>query len=191
MGGFACDGQYADWEALMQTTRAGFTLIEVLMTVFIMTLVGGAILILAFAGRRVSDLTNARLTAMTGAERAMSQLTAQLRQTADTAVGPATCLPTFSGHGALRFTPTNGLPPVTYGFDAPSGQLFRRQGGTPQRVIASGLQDFRVSCQGTSSTMTVNLQVIVQATSWQQMPMTQTPMTQTLESQVWVRNPSS
>ncbi len=189
--------------------RQGFTLVEVLMTALITTLIGGALLVVAIAGRRVSDLTNARLTAQTEAQRGLNRLTEDLRMASTSTlngekgieclVAPNTnsdplqlqfkrVLPDGLLSGEIiywRQTKTSGGGKK--GQPTVRNQLMRQppSGGSDQ-VVATGVTvfDFSSVCNDAANTSGMaQVRLTAQANSWQG------PMTQTVESQVWIRNP--
>lgn len=178
----------------------GFTLVEVLVVALIMTLVGGAALVLAQSGRQVSDLTNARLTAMTDAELALSRLTEDLRMASTSSMGgergiecleEVHALPPLPGIPArLRFKrvmPDGTLSGMILYWLA-DNQLMASGPVGGERVVASGVTAFDYSsvCNGAANASGMaRVRLTAEANSLQG------PMTQTVDSQVWIRNPSS
>ena len=158
-------------------TRKGFTLVEVLMTALIATLIGGALLVVAIAGRRVSDLTNARLTTMTNAQQAMNYITRDLRGTID-----PRSLVCRANDGRLRFPDSTGGFTISYTFQ--SGQLKRTGAGDPD-ITFTGVSDFQFVCSSAGEKPKwVRIQVTARADSGQE------SIKQTVTSQVQLRNPA-
>ena len=164
--------------------RRGFTLVEVLIVAVIMTLIGGAIMVLALTGRKVSDLTNARLTTLTDAERAVARVTEDLRLASQ-----QTAVCNFMTQVLIIGPP--GGPGITYTFNPQNRQLTRSTllggGAMLNQVVASGLTAFQVQCDSKSGVQFKPK--VVQVTVTAQDRSSPWPLPQTLSSQIWIRNP--
>lgn len=155
-------------------SRNGFTLVEVLIVGLVLSLVGGAILVLAQTARQVWASTDARLATMTIAQQAINRLTEDLRKAcASTVACPA---------GELQFKRSPDCdpdgPPVTYSLVG--NDLEQQEGAGAPIVVVSGLEGFAPSCPTTGR---VDLTVTAQTNS------IGGPSRQTVVSQVWIQNP--
>ena len=165
----------------------GITLVEMLIVSLILgVVVGGLGMVLAETGDRVWARTDGQLTTLSEAQLALDRFTKDLRM----ARQPVTC----NADGSLTFTQlisdpvTHQLvagPVMTYQCQGctttSSGTLTRIAGaGAAPQVMASGLTSFTGTCLSTDL-VKVALTSLVNTR--------QGPLTHTLESEVWVRNP--
>lgn len=155
-----------------QQARRGFTLVElVLVAVVVIVVIGGMVLALAQISRQVWVRTDTHLATVTAAQQALDRLSEDLRRAHQAGL---TC-----GAGQVTFTPLAGGGAITYLLDA-SGNLVRTQGPVSQ-IMAAQLSSFAPSCAGEL--------VRVQITSAVGMQGGVGIASQTLSSQIWVRNP--
>lgn len=155
-------------------TQRGFTLVEVLVVTVVLTLLGGMALVFAGSGQKVWLLTDSRVTAMTQAQIALNRLTEDLRR------GRQSTLQ-CTINGALSVTQLDGTA-ITYHCegcdDTNSGTLVKEVNATPQ-VVAGDISAVSFTCAPNGI---VNLFVTTRARTLR-------GATQTLTSQVWVKNP--
>ncbi len=149
--------------------RRGLTLIEMLIVGMMLTLVAGALCILAQTGGQIWTRTDAQLASQTMAQQVVDHLAEDLRMAS---AGSVTCtVPTGDAITMNRFDPvTRAMVLLRYTYNGTT--LFRE--GSP---IASQVTQFVSTCPERGR---VTIAVTVQ---------TGPSATHTLTSQVWVRNP--
>ncbi len=164
----------------MISKRPAFTLVEIMMASSVLTLIGGAVVVLTQTGRNAWLLQDQRYTSLLNAQRVMNQLTIDLRQASAATVS---CSPNL----AFSLDPDFGGTAVSYAVDD-NNQLARMVAGAPQ-VVAAGVSAFTPSCLGNGvvrlvfSTIAESPGVVNPGTD------SFTSITHTVESQVWVPNP--
>ncbi len=148
--------------------KHGFTLVELMMVCAVSSLVIGAVFVMSQAGTQAWVRTDAQLTSLTEAQQALDRLSEDLRAASQNPV------PTCAGG---QLTMTVGGVPITY--SVVNTNLTRTQNATAQ-VVASGVTALTPTCSQNLVSVTLTAQV---GTRYG-------PLTQTLQSQVWVRTPS-
>ena len=159
--------------------KGGFTLVETLVVLLILPLVAGALLVLAQTSRQAWVSAEAQWTSTTSAQRAMDRLNADLRTACAGTVAPCTS-------GDLRFRTAPACDPaseIRYQFDAPSGELDRKEQGNPWVVVAGGLTAFTPTCAPANAPL-VQLELTAQTGSGSG------ASTKSLTSQVYLQNPA-
>ena len=163
----------------------GVTLFEMLVvSVILVTLVGGTVMVLAETQNRVWSRTNGQLITLSDAQIALDRVTEDLRM----ARQPVTC-----ANGTVSFTQllsdpvTHQLvagPVVTYQCtgcsNATPGTLTKTAANAAPQVMASGLTNFTGTCLSTQ---------LVKVALTSQVNTSRGVLTHTLESNVWIRNP--
>lgn len=153
----------------MKKTTRGFTLTEILLVVLLFVFVGAVILVVAQAGARAWGTTEAQLTTLTNAQRALDRIREELTNARQGLTCP---------QNALAFFPFNTEDgEVTYALQG--GRLTRTQQGTVQ-VLAAGITQLTAVCA--NELVDVSLTV--------QNPSPVGPVTHVLQSHIWIRNPA-
>lgn len=155
--------------------RQGMTMVEVLIVSLIFALVGGMTLTLAQTNRQVWSRTDAKLVSLTSAQLAMNRLTEELHQACQST------LVCSANELALKRFPACGAADPTVRYKRVGNRLSRQVGAEAPISVTEGLTIFAPSCL---SSGVVKLTLTTQAYA-SGVP----SATQTLESDVWVRNP--
>ena len=143
--------------------RAGFTMVELLMVTVVMTLIGGAVIVMSQTSLRVWAQTTNQLASITNGQRAMDRVLTDLRAASSASVNCAPPAP-----NELTFTRLGA--PVSYD---QNGAVLARNGAT----VAGDISGFRCTRFGDGH-VAVEVTVRVDAAR-----------TKSLTSQVWVRQP--
>lgn len=158
--------------------KRGFTLVEIILVGGVLSVViGGMMLVLAETGRNVWARTDAQLTSLTDAQRALGRVSEDLRRAVSSSLsdtGPNSCRA-----NTLSFLESGTIRRITYTRDN-SNALTRQVDANPALTVASGLTAFTPACPGGGL---VRLTLTARANSLRG------PSTQELESAIWVRNP--
>ena len=116
----------------MRATPRGYTLIETMMVGLILTLIGGALLVLATTGRTVWLRADALLAVQTQAEKVMNRVVAELRSAREGSV--ADC-----NNSILRFTNLEGAPVV---YTKTGANVLQRQEGAEAPTAQPNVTQF-------------------------------------------------
>ncbi len=158
-------------------TARGFTLVEVLMTMLILSFLSGVLLVFAQTGGAVWQSAEARLTSLDDAQRAMNRLTEDIRRASQGCFGPCTA------DDLSMARRINGVcddaTRVTYRREA-TGLLSRTAGAGAPQIVATGLTALTAACQP-QGVVAIAIQARADAGG--------RVGAQQLESQVWVQNP--
>jgi hypothetical protein len=139
--------------------------------------IGGMALVLADTGRNVWARTDAQLATLTDAQRALDRLNEDLGRACQSTLNPASCAATDQLVFKLSPSCATGSA-ITYMLTG--SNLTRQVGAAAPVTVASGLTKFDVqNCSGGL----VKVALTAQANT------VRGPFSQTLESQIWVRNP--
>lgn len=164
----------------MNGNQRGFTLVEILVAMAVCVGIGAAVLVLAQIGAKFWGATNAQLTTLTDAQRAVDRLREELSGARRNGL---TC---SADNTTVSFNPLAGAP-ITYAFAG--GNLTRTQAGVSQ-VVASGIVvsadpgEEPIRCLP-NSVVEVTLRVPNTA-----LAPSATQTLNTLRARVWVRNPA-
>jgi len=156
-------------------TRRGWTLVEVVIISLVLSVVGGAMLVMAQMSDQIWGRTDVRLTTILNAQRALNRVREDLRKASQASLLPAgNCTA-----ATLRFTQPSTGDTITY--TLAGNDLTRQIGVAAPVTVASELTAFTPSCQGGGL---VRLNLTSQASST-----AGGSALQTLETQIWVREP--
>ena len=158
----------------------GFTMIEmVIVTSTVFTLVGGVIFVLTASSTDVWARTDAKLTSLAAAQRALNRASEDLLKACQSTVACSAGGLTFKQPAPAASTCEASDPEITY--TLAGGTLTRQVGtGVPPAVIAVGLTAFNSTC---GPGELVGVQVAARSSTLGR------PSAQTVESLVWVRTP--
>ena len=129
--------------------RAGFTLVEVVITSLVLTLVGGLAWTIVTADERLAGNTTAYLDAVAAAQRGLNLLQQDLGSASLSTVKcqcpTAPCPP---AELSLQMDVTRGDPPTTQTttYQRNGNQLTKSVNGDAPQVVAVGLSAFTVTC---------------------------------------------